>query len=99
MQDLNKIVSELQGRSAALSGDLRSLLSVYESLLREGNHILLKERTASNDKDLDDFIRLMNLVKRNRDVIGSLLRGSQGLRSLSGFKFVEEDIKDEVING
>jgi hypothetical protein len=34
-------------------------------------------------------------MRRNRDVIGSLVRGSQGLRPVDKFKFVEEDIPDE----
>ncbi len=41
---------------------------------------------------LEQFHRLIQIIRRNRDVAGSLVRGISNLRSMSDFKFVEEDI-------
>jgi hypothetical protein len=40
---------------------------------------------------LEDFYRMIQTIRRNRDVIGSLVRGVINLRSLKEFKVVEED--------
>jgi len=92
--DLNKMMLELQDKNSSLRKELSRTLGSYDDFLREGNRILIEERTASNNYDeLGDFIRLMNIIKRNRDVIGSLYRGINSLRSMSGFKFIVEDVK------
>jgi hypothetical protein len=41
---------------------------------------------------LEDFYHLVQILKRNRDVISTTLRSLKNLRPLDKFKFVEEDI-------
>ena len=97
MPDLNKMLSEVQKKSSNLKDQVKDLLGSYESLLREGNKILIEERMASNDTaDLNDFLRLMLILKRNRDVVGSLLRGISNVRPVNAFKFIEEDVKEPI---
>jgi len=95
MPDLNRMLQEVQRQSSEINDKTKNLLGLYENLLREGNRVLAEERTASGSNlGLEDFIRLMQIIRRNRDVIGSLIRGGSNLRPMAAFKFIEEDIKE-----
>ena len=94
--DLNKKMREALKMGSSVKGGLKNLLYIYEYLLKEGNHILLRERMASTSPgELEDFVRLMHLIKRNRDILGALNKGITNIRDLSEFSFVESD-EDEA---
>lgn len=91
MPDLNKIMNEIQKESTSLETNIKGLLLKYETLFRDGNRIFIQERLKTGSMEgLESFHRLINTIRRNRDVISSLLRGCNNLRSISDFKFVEE---------
>jgi hypothetical protein len=92
MADLNKLLDGIQKDGADIEHKLKGFLGMYEELFREANRQFSQERSASSSmQGLEEFYRLVQTVKRNRDVVGSLLRGMGNMRSLVGFKFVEED--------
>jgi hypothetical protein len=96
--DMNKTMQELQERFARIQIDLRKLLDDYDGTVREINKQYMTERQALGSMEgLDGFYRLLQVMRRNRDVIGSLDRGSQGLRPVDKFKFVEEDIPEPKV--
>lgn len=98
MPDLNKLMGEIEKDSSGLKKDLRKILAKYEELYREGNKIFIAERIASGSMEgLQEFYRLIQNIKRNRDVLGSLMRGIMNLRTLTSFKFVEETISEPKI--
>ena len=94
MADLNKSMVEIQKESSDLEKRLKSFLIKYEELYRQGNMELMTERTASRGsmEGLEQFHRLVQIMRRNRDVAGSLVRGITNLRSMSSFKFIEEEV-------
>jgi hypothetical protein len=93
MADLNKTMQELQKRFFRIKGELRTLLDDYDGTFREVNKIYMDEKMASGTMEgLEDFYRLLQVMRRNRDVIGSLMRGANSLRPVDKFKFVEEDV-------
>jgi hypothetical protein len=94
-QDLNKIIADVQKDGNHIEAQLKALYGKYDNLFRESNRQLNQERSVIGSmKGLEDFYHLTQLIRRNRDVTGSLLRGFTNLRSLNGFKFVEEDIPE-----
>ena len=91
MPDLNRMLADIQKNKDDVKDSLQKLLFQYDAMLREGNKVLIDERMKTGSTEgLEDFIRLMHLIKRNRDVMGSLVRGVKGIRSMDGFKFIEE---------
>lgn len=92
MADLNKMLKGVQDLSRQARSGFQDLLVQYEDLYREANQQLLSERNASGTMNgLDDFYRLVNVIRRNRDVVGSLVRGLHNIRPMEHFKFVIED--------
>jgi len=95
MSDLNKMVDEVQKEGKELDKRLKGLLVKYEDLFNNGNRELIQERAASGTMNgLDDFYRFIQLIRRNRDVVGSLVRGLNNLRPLSGYKVIMEDVPE-----
>ncbi len=94
MADLNKLMEAIQKEGTDLEKRLKTFLINYEDLHRQGNMQLMTERTAARGsmEGLEEFYRLVQIIRRNRDVAGSLVRGITNLRSMSKYKFVEEDI-------
>ena len=96
MPDLNKSLAHLQNKSHKIKEELKGLLIDYENIFREINGIYLNEKMASKSiEGLEDFYHLLQTVRRNRDVIGSLMKGFSGMRSMDKFKFIEEDVPEE----
>ena len=95
MPDLNKRLAEFQDRSNRVRDDITKLLLDYEGLLHEVNGIYMSQRLESGPEGLDDFYRLIQLLKRNRDVVGSMTRGIGNMRPTNQFKFIEEDLEKE----
>ena len=96
MADLNMLMADVQNNSTKLKKDLGNLLKRYELLYKEANRQFMAERIASGSMDgLEDFYKLVNTIRRNKDVAGSLLRGINNLRALDRFEFVEEDVEEE----
>lgn len=92
-QDLNKIMDLIQKDSKDLETRMQNLMEKYENFYREGNRQYMQERAAAESiEGLEDFYLLVQTTRRNKDVIGSLLRGIKGLRNLSKYKFVEETV-------
>ena len=92
--DLNLTISEIKKAGTDVERKLKDFLSKYDSFYREAQHQFESERTASGIKGLEDFYRLVQTVRRNRDVIGSLIRGLDNLRPITEFRWVEEDIPE-----
>ena len=95
----NQVIADLQKKSTKTKKDLEFLLKKYEDLLHEINAVYLEERMAvmssrdgegRTEDDLRGFYKLIQVLKRNRDIIGSTLRGFSNLRPTSEFKFVEQ---------
>lgn len=96
-QDMNKLMDGIQKDSKEVENQLKNILGKYEELYRFGNQKYVEERAASGSLDgLEDFYILVQTIRRNRDVIGSLIRGISSLRNLSRYKFVEQDIPAPV---
>lgn len=92
MPDLNKLLSDAQKQGKAVRKDLERLLITYETLYREGHNRYVAERTATTDiEGLEDFYILLQTIRRNRDVVGSLVRGLHNVRSMEKYSFVEEE--------
>jgi len=87
-------MKDIQDESTKIKSNLKTLLIKYDSLYKDGNAQFTHERTASdgNMEGLEDFRRLTLIFKRNKDVVASLVRGMDNLRSMKGFEFIEEDV-------
>jgi len=93
MADLNKMMDNLESRSKRLSKEIREFIGIYDNVFREANKEFQQERVAAGNMDgLEDFYRLVNTLKRNRDILGSLERGIRGMRPLNKFRFIEEEV-------
>lgn len=94
--DLNKELQSIQKSSSEIEDRLKTLFLRYEDLCKESTRQYSNERTLTGSTNgLEDFYRLTQILKRNRDLMGSLFRGIKGLRPLENFKFVEEEVKVE----
>lgn len=93
MADFNRKLTDLQGRSQEIQKNLMYLLRDYENVFREVNGLFVSERLAGA-KDLNDFYRLVQIVRRNRDVLGSLVKGFSNFRPTEQFRFVEDEISE-----
>lgn len=98
MPDLNKQIIDIEKDRNEIRYKLSELFIKYENLYREGNSQFNSERSASagSMEGLEEFRRLILIIKRNKDVVASLLRGTTNFRPLSNFKFVEEEIPRSV---
>lgn len=95
MAEIDKLMDDVQAQTSALSRQIGRLLISYESLFKETNQQFIEERTANNGtKGLEDFYRLVSTIRRNRDVVGSLLRGLRSIKPLTGFRIIEETIPE-----
>ena len=93
--DLNQIISEIKKTSTDVERKLKDFFGKYDSFYREAQHQFEGERISSGStKGLEDFYRLVQTVRRNRDVVGSLIRGMDNLRPITEFRWVEEDIPE-----
>ena len=93
--DLNLTISEIKKTGTDIEKKLKDFLSKYDSFYREAQHQFEGERISSGStKGLEDFYRLVQTVRRNRDVVGSLIRGMDNLRPITEFRWVEEDIPE-----
>ena len=94
--DLNKTMDDLQSKSEKLRRDILDFLTLYENLVREVNTIYVNEQVdAGSTEDLGEFYRLLQTLKRNRDVVGSVVRGFNNIRPTAGFRFVEEELESK----
>lgn len=100
MADLNKNLENLQDRFYKIRDELKTLLRDYDEMFHEVNASYMEERMASErefrdtrkiDSSIEDFYRLLLIMRRNKDVIGSLVRGTNNMRPVDRFKFVEEE--------
>ena len=97
MPDMNKMIKIAKDKTKSIERDVAKLLDNYENLYRDASRTYLRERASSDGEDLGDFYRLVNLIRRNRNVVGSMMRAMKNLRSIEGFEVVEQDVPDEVI--
>jgi hypothetical protein len=93
MAELTDMLADVQHRGVQIRKSLTDLLKVYDEFYKEGSRVLNQERVASDGKmaGLEEFYRFVQTVRRNKDVIGSMVRGIANLRPLSGFEVVVED--------
>lgn len=96
MADLNKQLANVQERETELKRQLRNFLGTYDDLYKESNQLLMSQRVAARGDmaGLEAFYRLVQTIKRNRDVVGSMMRGVHNLRPLGEFRVIEEDVTD-----
>ena len=92
MPDLNKLMEMVKSDTDSTKKAIEKLLISYDALFRECNTQYISDKMASNGEVDHDFYNLVHLIKRNRDVVGSLMRGIRGIRGINGYKFIEEDI-------
>jgi hypothetical protein len=97
MADLNRQLININQKTARLKEEIMSLLRDYEGLYHESNGLYLSEKLASNDEGLEDFYVLLQTIRRNRDIVGSVYKGLNGIRSTDRFKFVEEEVPKKKI--
>jgi hypothetical protein len=95
MADLNKQLLNVNQKTARLKEEIMSLLRDYEGLYHESNGLYLNEKVASNNEGLEDFYILLQTIRRNRDVVGSVFKGLSNIRSTERFKFVEEEVSEK----
>jgi len=92
MPDLNDLMGNVQKKSSEVKKQMQELLTEYEELYRQSNNRFRRERIEIGSMEgLDDFHRLVQIIKRNRDVISSVFRGINNMRSMEKYSFVEED--------
>ena len=91
MPDLNKLMESVRSSTDNAKSSVEKLMVSYDALLRECNTQYMAERMASSGEVDRDFYNLLHLIKRNRNVVGSLMRGVRGIRNLNGYRFIEED--------
>lgn len=97
MADVETMLKAVQGQSEQIHAQLTDLLGKYEDLHRESSNLLTTERMKTSPAEmheLDNMYFMVMCVRRNRDIVGSMLRGVGSLRSLSEFKVVEEDVPE-----
>lgn len=95
-EDINKDLSNIQQVSKKVEAQVIDLFRNYEELFKRMDRSFREEKQASTSlSGLEDFYRLVQTVRRNKDIVGSLVRGIRGLRSLSEFRVVEEEITDK----
>ena len=96
MPELERTLAAVQKDSKDLKNRLRRLLMNYDGLYREANKAFREERTVNGGiNGLEEFYRLVQTVRRNRDVIGSLMRGIGSLRPMEQFRIIEEDVPEK----
>lgn len=94
--DLNKMIFDIKKTGSDIEKKTKEFYEKYDAFYREANHQFNGEQLASGStKGLEDFYRLIQTVKRNRDVVGSLIRGMTNLRPISEFRWIEEDIPEK----
>jgi hypothetical protein len=90
--DLNKMLSDIRGKTSKVQKEVRKLLSEYENLHREARRIFLQEQVRVGGTDgLEEFRYLNQLLKRNRDIVMSMVKASNNIRATEQFSFLEED--------
>lgn len=95
--DLNKMLVDVQKKSMDIKRELLELLGAYEDFYRFSNRSYLQERSAATSTEgFEDFYRMVQSVRRNRDVVGSMVRGIMNLRPLAEFKVIEEDVPEPL---
>ena len=95
MADLNQLLGEVDQKKSRIEASMKELLGKYEDLYREAQHLYVYERRASKSTEgLEDFRFVVGRIRRNRDIVGSMLRGMQGLAGMGKYKFIEEDIPE-----
>ena len=91
MPDLNNMLSKIKNASSEVELNVKKLFVDYDELFREARRQLSREKADTGSMNgLEDFYRLTQLLKRNRDVISSMMRGVKNLRSIEKYSFIEE---------
>ena len=98
MPDLNKQIAEIGKDSREIEFKLSEFFKKYDNLYREGNSQFNTEKTASAGSmdGLEEFRRLILIIRRNKDIVASLMRGVSNFRPLSNFRFIEEEVRIPV---
>lgn len=93
MADLNRLLIDVHSESQKIKDDLLNLLRHYDGLHTQANSAYIKERTAAGSTEgLEEFYKLVQTIRRNKEVIGAILRGISNIKSIEKFKFIEEDM-------
>jgi len=94
MADLNLMLNDVFKESTKVKDDLVNFLKNYERLHYEANKVYLNEKLAAGSTEgLEEFHKLVQVIRRNRDVVGSVMKGFSNIKSVEKYKFIEEDIE------
>ena len=98
MADLNRLKQNVLKESSELNDQLKRLYANYEQLYQESFKELSSSRMASGGsmEGLETFYIAVQTVRRNRDVVTSLMKGLKSLRPMDKFQFIEEDIEPDL---
>ena len=98
MANLNSLKQKVLKESSEISDRLKALYSDYELLYTESHRELVSSREAAlgSMEGLEVFYVAVQTVKRNRDLIISLMKGLRSLRPLDNFQFIEENEEEAV---
>jgi hypothetical protein len=93
MADLNVLKTQIISESVELNNLMKSLYKNYEGLYKESLLELSAARTAAGGSTagLEEFYSLVQMVKSNRNIISTLMRGLKSIRPMDKFTFIEED--------
>jgi len=97
MADLNELKQKVLAESRDVSDRMKALYADYEQMYQESFKELASARNDSDGsmEGLEAFYMAVQTVRRNRDVIVSLMKGLRSLRSLDNFQFIiEEDVEE-----
>jgi hypothetical protein len=97
MADLNELKTKVLSESREIADRLKALYGDYEQMYQESFKELASSRNASGGsmEGLETFYLAVQTVRRNRDVVVSLMKGLKSLRPLDNFQFIEEDFEEE----
>jgi len=97
MPDLNNILNNVQKKTSEVDEAVQNLLTTYNDLYHESTKMFNEGRVASNGNmdGLEEFYRLTQVIRRNRDVIGSITRGMKSIRTMDQFRIIEEDVQSK----
>jgi hypothetical protein len=98
MPDLNNILNDVKLETNKMNSLSKNLLIKYDNLYNIGCQIFNEERGKSNGNmdGLEDFYSLIQTIRRNRGIIGSITLGIRNLKNMDKFKIMEEDVEETV---
>ena len=90
--DLNDMLIDIRRKTSKIKIEAKKFLTDYENLYREAHRVFLQEQIRVGGLEgLEEFRYLTQILKRNRDVVMSMDKASNNIRSTEQFSFIEEE--------